>query len=137
MNQTDHVPDVSGPSSDPGHESASRLSPAIIRLRAVVAAARFHGLELDIRDFAADPEEESPSPATLVRWLEEQGAVAKGMRIKWRYLVKMTNSPPIVLMFRDGSAAIMVGADPGKGVVWLRDPLKDEAAAPCRSMSCV
>ncbi|OAG78554.1 putative secretion ATP-binding protein [Acetobacter malorum] len=130
MNQTDHVPDVSGPSSDPGHESASRLSPAIIRLRAVVAAARFHGLELDIRDFAADPEEESPSPATLVRWLEEQGAVAKGMRIKWRYLVKMTNSPPIVLMFRDGSAAIMVGADPGKGVVWLRDPLKDEAAAP-------
>lgn len=130
MNQTDHVPDVSGPSSEPGHESASRLSPAIIRLRAVVAAARFHGLELDIRDFAADPEEESPSPATLVRWLEEQGAVAKGMRIKWRYLVKMTNSPPIVLMFRDGSAAIMVGADPGKGVVWLRDPLKGEAVAP-------
>ncbi|KXV16050.1 ABC transporter ATP-binding protein [Acetobacter malorum] len=130
MNQTDHVPDVSGPSSEPGHESASRLSPAIIRLRAVVAAARFHGLELDIRDFAADPEEESPSPATLVRWLEEQGAVAKGMRIKWRYLVKMTNSPPIVLMFRDGSAAIMVGADPSKGVVWLRDPLKGEAVAP-------
>ena len=130
MNQTDHVPDVSGPSSDPGHESASRLTPAMIRLRAVLAAARFHGLELDIRDFAADPEEETPSPATLARWLEEQGAVAKGMRIKWRYLVKMTNSPPIVLMFRDGSAAVMVNADPGKGVVWLRDPLKDEASAP-------
>ncbi|NHO30074.1 ATP-binding cassette domain-containing protein [Acetobacter farinalis] len=102
----------------------------MIRLRAVVAAARFHGLELDIRDFAADPEEESPSPASLVRWLEEQGAVAKGMRIKWRYLVKMSNSPPIVLMFQDGSAALMVNADPGKGVVWLRDPLKGEAAAP-------
>ncbi|MCX2561574.1 peptidase domain-containing ABC transporter [Acetobacter farinalis] len=130
MNQTDHVPDVSGPSSDPGHESAVRLTPTMIRLRAVVAAARFHGLELDIRDFAADPEEESPSPASLVRWLEEQGAVAKGMRIKWRYLVKMSNSPPIVLMFQDGSAALMVNADPGKGVVWLRDPLKGEAAAP-------
>ncbi|MBS1015751.1 peptidase domain-containing ABC transporter [Acetobacter persici] len=130
MNQTDHVPDVSGPSSDPGRESASRVSPTMIRLRAVVAAARFHGLELDVRDFAAEPGEESPSPATLVRWLEEQGAVAKGMRIKWRYLVKMTNSPPIVLMFRDGSAALMVGADPAKGVVWLRDPLKDEATAP-------
>lgn len=130
MNQTDHVPDVSGPSSDPGRESAIRLTPTMIRLRAVVAAARFHGLELDIRDFAADPEEESPSPASLVRWLEEQGAVAKGMRIKWRYLVKMSNSPPIVLMFQDGSAALMVNADPGKGVVWLRDPLKGEAAAP-------
>nr|WP_272931003.1 peptidase domain-containing ABC transporter [Acetobacter indonesiensis] len=102
----------------------------MIRLKAVLAAAHYHGLVLDIQDFAADPEEDSPSPATLCRWLEEQGAVAKGMRIKWRYLVKMTNSPPIVLMFRDGSAALMVNASPEQGVVWLRDPLKGEGATP-------
>ncbi|NHO52459.1 ATP-binding cassette domain-containing protein [Acetobacter estunensis] len=102
----------------------------MIRLKAVIAAAHFHGLELDVRDFAADPDETSPSPATLARWLNEQGAVAKGMRIKWRYLVKMSNSPPIVLMLKDGSAAIMVNADAGHNIVWLRDPLGDEAQQP-------
>ncbi|NHN96015.1 peptidase domain-containing ABC transporter [Acetobacter thailandicus] len=107
-----------------------RVSPAIIRLRAVIAAARFHGLELDIRDFAAEPGEVSPSPATLCRWLKEQGAAAKGMQIKWRYLVRMSNSPPIVLLFKDGSAAIMVNTTPDRGVVWLRDPLKGEETPP-------
>ncbi|GBR05190.1 peptidase domain-containing ABC transporter [Acetobacter oeni] len=102
----------------------------MIRLRAVIAAAHFHGLELDVRDFAAEPGEASPSPATLARWLNDQGAVAKGMNIKWRYLIRMSNSPPIVLMFRDGSAAIMVNADAERGVVWLRDPLTGESQPP-------
>ncbi|NHO32127.1 peptidase domain-containing ABC transporter [Acetobacter fallax] len=102
----------------------------MIRLRAVIAVAHFHGLELDIRDFAAEPGETVPSPATLTRWLNDQGAVAKAMRIKWRYLVRMSNSPPIVLMFRDGSAALMVNADAERGVVWLRDPLSDEGQPP-------
>nr|WP_194299841.1 peptidase domain-containing ABC transporter [Acetobacter conturbans] len=102
----------------------------MIRLHAVIAAAHFHGLELDVQDFIGEPGESSPSPATLSRWLNEQGAVAKGMRIKWRYLVKMGNSPPIVLMFRDGSAALMVNADAGRGIVWLRDPMADEAVPP-------
>lgn len=95
-----------------------------------MAAAKYHGIELDIRDFAAEAGEESPSPASLARWLNEQGAVAKGMRVRWRYLVRLTNTPPIVLMFRDGSAALMVGANADRGIVWLRDPLTDEGAAP-------
>ncbi|GBR48779.1 peptidase domain-containing ABC transporter [Gluconobacter roseus] len=95
-----------------------------------MAAARYHGLELDIRDFAAEPGEDSPSPATLARWLNEQGAVAKGMRLRWRYLIKIRNSPPVVLMFKDGSAGLMVHADAEKGVVWLRDPMGGEGDAP-------
>ncbi|MFT9220985.1 peptidase domain-containing ABC transporter [Gluconobacter oxydans] len=95
-----------------------------------MAAARYHGLELDIRDFAAEPGEESPSPATLARWLNEQGAVAKGMRLRWRYLVKIRNSPPVVLMFKDGSAGLMVRADAERGVVWLRDPMGGEGDTP-------
>lgn len=110
--------------------SAESAEPTYIRLRAAMAAARYHGIELDIRDFAAEPGESSPSPASLARWLNDQGAIAKGMRIRWRYLVKMKNSPPIVLMFRDGSAALMVRADAGRGIVWLRDPLSDEGVAP-------
>lgn len=69
-------------------------SPAYIRIRAAMAAAKSHGIELDIKDFAAEPGETSPSPATLARWLNDFGAVAKGMRIKWRFLVRMYNTPP-------------------------------------------
>ncbi len=118
----EHTQSLSGP--------GGRVSPTVIRLYAVLAAARYHGLELDIRDFAAEPGEDSPSPATLARWLNEQGAVAKGMRLRWRYLVKIRNSPPVVLMFKDGSAGLMVRADAEKGVVWLRDPMGGEGDTP-------
>lgn len=118
----EHTQSLSGPDG--------RVSPTVIRLYAVLAAARYHGLELDIRDFAAEPGEDSPSPATLARWLNEQGAVAKGMRLRWRYLVKIRNSPPVVLMFKDGSAGLMVRADAERGVVWLRDPMGGEGDTP-------
>ena len=119
MEQTQRV---SGPGRD--------ISPAVIRLYATMAAARFHGIELDIHDFAAEPGEASPSPASLARWLTSQGVVAKGMRLRWRYLVKLQNTPPIVLMFKDGSAGLMVSANPDKGIVWLRDPMGGEGDAP-------
>lgn len=118
----EHTQSLSGP--------GGRVSPTVIRLYAVLAAARYHGLELDIRDFAAEPGEDSPSPATLARWLNDQGAVAKGMRLRWRYLVKIRNAPPVVLMFKDGSAGLMVRADAEKGVVWLRDPMGGDGDAP-------
>ncbi len=118
----EHTQSLSGP--------GGRVSPTVIRLYAVLAAARYHGLELDIRDFAAEPGEDTPSPATLARWLNEQGAVAKGMRLRWRYLIKIRNAPPVVLMFKDGSAGLMVRADAEKGVVWLRDPMGGEGDAP-------
>ncbi|WP_415550144.1 peptidase domain-containing ABC transporter [Gluconobacter cerinus] len=119
MDQTQRV---SGPGRD--------VSPAVIRLYAALAAARFHGLELDIRDFAAEPGENTPSPASLARWLNEQGAVAKGMRLKWRYLLRLQNSPPVVLMFKDGSAGLMVDTNHEKGGVWLRDPLGGDGDTP-------
>ncbi|QHI96319.1 ATP-binding cassette domain-containing protein [Aristophania vespae] len=95
-----------------------------------MAAAHFHGLDLDIRDFAAESGEKFPSPATLARWVRAQGGVAKGMRLRWNYLIRLGNTPPVVLMFHDGSAGLMVGTDPSRGVVWLRDPLKGEGEPP-------
>ncbi|MCQ8239650.1 peptidase domain-containing ABC transporter [Acetobacteraceae bacterium KSS12] len=92
-----------------------------------MAAAKYHGVELDPRTFMGEPDEPSPSPATLVRWLTDQGLVAKGMRLKWRYLVRMSNTPPIVLMFKDGSAGVMVAADAANDLVWLRDPMGTES----------
>ncbi len=92
-----------------------------------MAAAKYHGTELDPKTFQAEPNEPSPSPATLVRWLSDQGMVARGMHLKWRYLLRMNNTPPIVLMFKDGSAGLFVSADLGRGVVWLRDPMGGES----------
>ena len=59
--------------------------------------------------------------------MDDQGLVAKGMHLKWRYLVRMHNTPPIVLMFKDGSAGLFISADTNRGVVWLRDPMGGEA----------
>jgi len=125
-----HPDQVSGAGAAGQSGAGGRNDPTLIRLRAAMAAAKYHGVELDIRDFAAEPGEPSPSPATLARWLNEQGAVAKGMNIKWRYLVRLHNTPPIVLMFTDGSAGLMVAANAERGVVWLRDPMGGEGDAP-------
>lgn len=111
-------------------DSPETMDPVYIRLRAVMEAARFHGLEMDIHDFAGEEGEESPSPATLVRWLRNSGAVARALRLRWRYLVRLGNTPPVVLMFRDGSAGLLVRTDPEREIVWLRDPLKGEGDAP-------
>ena len=108
-----------------GH-GARAPEPLEVRLRAVMAASKYHGVELDLKTFRAEPNEPSPSPATLVRWLDDQGMVAKGMHLKWRYLIRMFNTPPVVLMFKDGSAGLFISADYARGVVWLRDPMGDE-----------
>ncbi|MBE7211619.1 MAG: peptidase domain-containing ABC transporter [Gluconacetobacter diazotrophicus] len=92
-----------------------------------MAAAKYHGVELDPTSFRAEPNEPSPSPATLVRWMDDQGLVAKAMRLKWRYLVRLHNTPPIVLMFKDGSAGLFVASDQQRGIVWLRDPMGSES----------
>ncbi|WP_241664161.1 peptidase domain-containing ABC transporter [Oecophyllibacter saccharovorans] len=90
---------------------------------ACVKAAAFHGVDLAIDAFAAEPGEASPSPATLVRWLDDQGLVAKGMRLRWDFLVRLGNTPPVVLLFRDGSASLLMRTSPEEGLVWLADPM--------------
>ncbi len=130
MDQPDKGSIQSGAGQSNNQGKTQKLSPMMIRLRATMAAAKYHGVDLDIRDFAAEPGEDSPSPATLARWLNSQGLIAKGMRLKWRYLIRLYNSPPIVLMFKDGSAGLMVGVNPEKRIVFLRDPLKGEGEPP-------
>lgn len=130
MSPSQHLTGDSHPPENAGSHEVVPTSSAMIRLKAVMAVAKHHGIELDLRDFAPEAGEESPSPATLIRWLSDYGLVGKGMRIKWRYLVKMQGTPPMVLMFRDGSAGIMVGATTDQGIVWIKDPLAPEGAQP-------
>ena len=126
MGQTDHSADPAAS----GGQAASRHTPEQIRLQAVLCAARFHGMALDVRDFIAATDESSPSIPALMRWVEENGGTARGLHLHWRALVRMRDMPPVVLMFADGSAGLMVGADEARGVVWLADPFASPDAAP-------
>ena len=90
---------------------ASTADAAQRRLDGVVAAARFHGIELDSRDFRAPAGEDMPSPATLVAWLRESGLWAKVVRLRWRQLFRFQSDAPLVLLFGDGSAALCVATD--------------------------
>ena len=96
------------------------------RLLAVVAVARFNGVDLSPADFRATPNEPVPSPAALVNWARDQGLSARAERLRWKQLFKVqgaaTPAPPVVLLFKDGTAGLMVAADAARNVVWVRDP---------------
>ncbi|HEY0419938.1 MAG TPA: ABC transporter transmembrane domain-containing protein, partial [Acetobacteraceae bacterium] len=96
-------------------------SPLQVRLMAVMAAARFHGTELD-RDDLRIPTGEAPSPATLVEWVRQSGLWARATRLRFRNLLGLQSASPVVLLLTDGSAALMVRADPARNVVWLKNP---------------
>jgi ATP-binding cassette, subfamily B, bacterial HlyB/CyaB len=92
------------------------------RLDALVAVARFHGVELDCRDFRPLPGEDIPSPASLVTWLRESGLWAKAVRLRWRQLFRVQSDAPLVLLFSDGSAGLVVARDAAREVVFLQQP---------------
>ncbi len=101
-------------------------SPALdSRLRAVAIAARHQGVELDVREFRGGAARRRRTPAELVAWARDQGLSARAVRTRWKSLQRLTGGPdagPAVLLLRDGGAALLIGADPARRVVWLRDP---------------
>jgi HlyB family type I secretion system ABC transporter len=100
------------------------------RLRAAIAAARYFGTDLDRRDFHGNRDGSSPSPALLVRWIEEAGLVARAMRLRWKQLMRFNDGGPVVLLFNDGSAGLLTGVDPARKIVLLKDPRAAQADAP-------
>ena len=69
-----------------------------------------------------------PSPASLVTWLRNSGLVAKASRLAWPQLMRLASSSsggqiaPVALLFTDGSAGVLVGADQARQIIWVRDP---------------
>ncbi len=97
-----------------------------LRVLAVVTVARFHGTELDPADFRTKADEKVPSAASLAEWAKSQGLFAKAERVRWKSLFRLVGAAkpvaPIILLFRDGTAGLVVGADPARNIVWVRDP---------------
>ena len=106
------------------------LTPKELRLRAVVAAARFHGVDLDMSEFRGPAGEPYPSPASLVNWLREQGMIARGMRLNWRALFRFREAAPVVLLLKDGTAGLVGGADHPRDVVLPKSPTARDAEPP-------
>ncbi len=110
--------------------AAPALTATELRLRAVAAAARFHGVDLDMTGYRGPAGEPFPSPASLVQWLREQGMTAKALRLVWKNLFRFKEAAPAVLLLKDGAAALVVGADPQRDVVWLKSPSSADAEPP-------
>ncbi len=92
------------------------------RLSAMIQAARYHGVELDPAEFRNAADESTPMPAALSAWAQNGAMWSRAVRIAWRHLVKLGNSGPVVLLFADGSAALLTGVNADKRAVRLKDP---------------
>jgi ATP-binding cassette, subfamily B, bacterial HlyB/CyaB len=109
---------ASGPARD---RNAPPVAPLEAHLLAVMAAARYHGTELD-RDELRVPRGTQPSPAALVEWVRGSGLWARAVRLHWRHLIRMQSSGSVVLLLDDGRSALMVRAEAARNIVWLKDP---------------
>jgi subfamily B ATP-binding cassette protein HlyB/CyaB len=99
-------------------------------LQATIEAARHHGIELDPNDFTHGKDETEPSAAALSLWAQNAGLWSSAVRLRWRDLLRMQESGPIVLLLRSGAAVLMVGANSASKVIFLRDAYAPRGATP-------
>lgn len=118
------------PADAPGDPSGATAGAPHIRIAAVIAVAKFHGVDMDIQALRLDAADAAPSSPHLVEWLRESGLWARGIRITWRQLMKVETTSPLILLLRDGGAALMVAHDRERGLAFMRDPLAPPGAAP-------
>jgi ATP-binding cassette subfamily B protein len=126
------LPPAIGPDdgNDPDRIDTEAMTPKELRLRAVAAAARFYGIDLDINDYRGPASEAYPSPGSLVIWLREQGLTARGALLKWRNLFSFRETSPVVVLLKDGTAGLVVGADPKHDIVWVKSPTARDSEPP-------
>ena len=74
------------------------------RLKAMLRAARSHGVELDPNEFRAASA--IPAAADLSQWAQDAGMWSRAVRIRWSHLLRFQDAGPVVLLFNDGGAAI-------------------------------
>jgi HlyB family type I secretion system ABC transporter len=131
------APQHTGLGRDPNEDIAALNAASIggggplqARLAAVMAVARYHGVDLDVQSIRLKADEDAPSPPVLVDWLRESGLWARGAHLTFRQLLKIDDPAPIILLLNDGGAALVVGHSAEQGVLLLRDPRGAPADAP-------
>jgi ATP-binding cassette subfamily B protein len=107
-----------------------RNMPVHPRVQAIVQAGRYQGIELDPNEFRYVQDEAPPSAAALSLWAQNAGLWSRAVRIRWRHLLRFQDSGPVVLLFTDGSAALLTSADAVQMVVYLTDPGAPLGTAP-------
>jgi ATP-binding cassette, subfamily B, bacterial HlyB/CyaB len=117
-------PEILSPPNNPG-DGDSEYHP---RVRAMLQAARYHGVELDPNECRSGID--APSAAMLSQWAQYSGMWARALRITWRHLMQLQNAHHVVLLFSDGGAAILVGANRAQQIVFIKDPCTSAAASP-------
>jgi ATP-binding cassette subfamily B protein len=100
------------------------------RLQAMVQAGRYHGVELDPNEVRRPESETAPSAASLSQWAANAGMWSRAVRIRWRHLLRFQETGPVVLLFEDGGAGLLVGANAEERVVHVKDPYAPAGTAP-------
>jgi HlyB family type I secretion system ABC transporter len=100
-----------------------------VRIAAVQAVAKFHGVTLDVDELRKEAAG-APSSPHLVDWARESGLWARAIQINFRQLLRVETNAPVILLLNDGGAALMVAQDRERGVVFVRDPRAQFSAAP-------
>lgn len=110
--------------------TAATTAPVHPRLQAMIQVGRGHGIELDPNEFQRIADEPVPSAAALSQWAQHAGMWSRAMRIRWRQLLRISDAGPVVLLFADGSAALLTGANVTEAVAYLKDPCAPSGAEP-------
>jgi ATP-binding cassette subfamily B protein len=123
------------PNSQNREETQHASSGAVVgeqlscRLQAMIQAARYQGIELDPNEFTQTPANTVPSAAALSLWAQNAGMWSRAVRVGWQHLLRLNDSGPVVLLFTDGSAALLTGANAAQKVIYLKDPYAPAGAA--------
>jgi ATP-binding cassette, subfamily B, bacterial HlyB/CyaB len=100
------------------------------RLLAMRMSARYFGLDLDPNEFRLGPGDTVPTAAALSTWAQNTGMWSRALRLRWRHLFTVGGNGPVILLFNDGSAGLLVGAAVEQKIVFIRDPRAAEADPP-------
>jgi ATP-binding cassette, subfamily B, bacterial HlyB/CyaB len=100
------------------------------RLLAMMMSARYFGLDLDPNEFRLGPGDTMPTAAALSAWAQNVGMWSRALRLRWRHLFTVGGDGPVILLFNDGSAGLLVGAAVEQKIVLIRDPRAAEADPP-------
>ena len=68
-------------------------------MQAIVQVARYHGIELDPNEFRLD--DAPPTASALSQWAQNAGLWSRAVRIRWRQLLKLQETGPVILLLTE------------------------------------